>query len=162
MACTDVASNAGIKVYIGAQGDLPTDMAQTNWEAVTSWTEVSEIASLGARGPEDNVIEYKTLVGTICKQKGSVNYGTAEITAADIPTDPGQAAVGTARGTRLSHPFKVVYDDAVTTTSDPTIEYFPALVASWRRNAASDSDSIRERMASLALNNFLEVARDAT
>jgi len=162
MSCINIATNAGMKVYIGASSDLPTDMEQTSWEGITSWTQVQELASIGPRGPSDNVIDYQTLEGTICKQKGATNFGTASIRAADVPTDPGQQALASARQGTLKHPFKVEYNDAVTTTSEPTVEYFPALVASWNRTAADGADSIREREGELALDNFKEVPRDDT
>jgi hypothetical protein len=164
MACIDISSNAGVKLYIAAQTNLPTDMAQTNWEGVaaTSWVEVSQVANLGARGIARAIIEYKALDGIVCKQKGSTNYGTMSLTAADIPTDSGQALMTTAVNSSLNFPFKIEHDDAVTTTSDPTIEYFPGMVGSWQMAAAGDSDSIRERAAEIALNGYLYVARDAT
>jgi hypothetical protein len=108
------------------------------------------------------IIEYKALDGIVCKQKGSTNYGTMSLTAADIPTDSGQALMTTAVNSSLNFPFKIEHDDAVTTTSDPTIEYFPGMVGSWQMAAAGDSDSIRERAAEIALNGYLYVARDAT
>jgi len=164
MACTDISTNTGLKVYIGAQAALPTDMAQTNWEAIvaTSWTEISEIGSLGERGPQDAPIEYKTLAGTVCKQKGSTNYGNCTIQVADITEDAGQLAVVAARATKLSYPFKVVHDDDLGGTNTPSIEYFPAKIGSGMRDAVSDADSIRTRSWTLMLDNYLEVKRSST
>jgi hypothetical protein len=161
MACIDLATNAGVKIYIAAQTNLPTDMAQTNWEGVaaTSWSEVSEVGSLGARGTKRNIIEYKTLAGTVCKQKGATNYGTMSFSVADIPTDAGQALMQTAVDSNLNFPFKVVHDDSAGGTNTPTIEYFPGLVGSWGMAQASDSDSIREREAEVALNGYLYVPK---
>jgi hypothetical protein len=161
MACTDLSTNAGAKIYISAQTNLPIDMAQTNWEAIaaTSWSEISEVAGLGARGVRRNIIEYKTLAGTVCKQKGATDYGSMTFNVADIPTDAGQALMTEAVVANLSYPFKVVHDDSQGGTNTPTIEYFPGLVGSWGMSAASDSDSIREREAEVALNNYLYVSR---
>jgi hypothetical protein len=36
------------------------------------------------------------------------------------------------------------------------------MVSSWNMSAANDADSLREREAEVALNNYLYVARDAT
>lgn len=164
MACTDISSNAGVKLYIAAQTNLPTSNAQTTWEAIasTAWKEVSQISGLGARGIKRNIIEYKSLDGNICKQKGSTDYGTMTFNVADIPTDAGQLLMTTAVSSNLNFPFKIVHADQVTTTSDPTIEYFPGMVSSWNVAAANDADSVREREAEVALNNYLYVARDAT
>lgn len=164
MACTDISSNAGVKLYIAAQTNLPTSMAQTSWEAIaaTAWKEVSQISGLGARGIKRNLIEYKSLDGVICKQKGSTDYGTMTFNVADVPTDDGQTLMNTAITSNLNFPFKIKHADAVTTTSDPTIEYFPGMVSSWAMAAANDADSVREREAEVSLNGYLFVARDAT
>jgi hypothetical protein len=164
MACIDLSTNAGAKIYIAAQTNLPTDMAQTNWEAIveTTWAEISEVASLGARGTRRNIVEYKTLAGVTCKQKGATDYGSMTFNVADVPTDAGQTLMQTAVASNLNFPFRIVHDDAVTTTSDPTIEYFPGMVSGWSMAQAGDSDSIREREAEVALNGYLYVARDAT
>jgi hypothetical protein len=164
MACTDLSTNAGAKIYIAAQTNLPSDMEQTNWEGIADadWLEISEAANLGARGISRNIIEYKTLAGTICKQKGSTNYGSMSLTVADIPTDAGQQLMQTAVTANLNFPFRIVHDDAATTTSEPTTEYFPGMVGAWNMAQASDSDSIREREAEIALNNYLYVPRDTS
>lgn len=164
MACTDISSNAGVKLYIADQTYMPTAAGQTDWEAVTAsaWTEVSQIAGLGARGIKRNIIEYKALDGIICKQKGATDYGTMTFNAADISSDAGQTKMRTAVSSSLNFPFKIVHNDKLGTvaTNDPTIEYFAGMVSNWSLAAASDSDSIREREAEVALNTYLYVARD--
>lgn len=158
MACTDISSNAGVKIYIGPQAQLPSDMLKASWEAVAGWEEISQIASIGARGIRRNVVEYKSLDGLVCKQKGATDYGTLSVTAADVPGDAGQALMTEAVSSPLNYPFRVVHDDA-SGAGDPTTEYFPGMVTSWGMAAASDSDSIREREGEVGLNGYLYVAR---
>lgn len=158
MSCLDLSTNAGVKLYIGDQTDLPADMDQATWDAVTSWVQVSEIASIGARGVKRNIIEYKSLEGVICKAKGSTNYGTMTFNAADVPSDAGQVLMTEAVASNLNYPFKIEHDDTPAGVgSTPTIEYFPGMVGSWGMAQAGDSDSIREREAEVALNNYLYV-----
>ena len=163
MACIQISSNAGVKLYVAAQTNLPTDMAVTNWEAITgtNWVEVSQASSLGARGVARQIVEFKGLDGIVCKQKGSTNYGSMTFEVADIPEDAGQAIMSTAVDSNLNFPFRIVHDDATATLTSPTTEYFPGMVGTWQMSAASDSDSIRMRSAEVALNGYVFDARSA-
>lgn len=164
MSCIQISSNAGVKLYIAAQTNLPADMAVTNWEAITgtNWVEVSQASSLGQRGSTRQIIEFKGLDGVVCKQKGSTNYGTMSFEVADIPEDDGQVLMTTANDSNLNFPFKIVHDDATATLVKPTVEYFPGMVGTWAMSPASDSDSIRMRSAEVALNGYLYDARAAS
>ena len=159
MACNAVSTNAGAKLYIAPAANIPASNTKSAWEAVTGWEEIAEPSNISSRGHRRNIIEYKPLSGSVCKQAGSVNNGTLSFRVADIPEDAGQQLLETASTDNLPYPLKIVHDDATTTLDAASAEYLTGIVATYEHADAADSDSIRERMAEVAINDYLFVPR---
>lgn len=166
MACVDIVSAAGTKFYIAPAAEMPTtfdDNVTTGWPSVTGWEEVGEISSIGEYGKDIAVVTHKNLAGTVCKAKGSTNYGSAQISMALVPEDDGQTLLKTAVGSKLSFPCKVVYNDATATLVVPSVDYFAGLFTSFKKNPGSDPDAVIMATVNLELNSeVFEDLRSAT
>lgn len=152
MGCESIFSAVGTKFYIAPAAALPSPQNATTWAAVTGWLEVGEIGSIGPYGAEVAKVEWKSLSGTVCKSKGSTNYGSAELSMALVPEDTGQLLLQTALGSKLTFPCKVVYSDATAVLDAPSVDYFGALIMSFKKNPGSDPDAIVQATVGLELN----------
>lgn len=157
MACTDIFSASGMVISIAPAANMPATLDQTGWEAVTGWEEIGEISAIGDYGEEAALVQFKGLDGVICKSKGSVNYGSASITMALVPEDAGQTLLRTAAaGTNKStFPFKITYADTTATLDNPSIDYFGAVVLSFKKQPGGDADSIVMGMAQMEWNTAI-------
>lgn len=177
MACTDISSNAGIKLYIAAQTNLPTAVAYVEptpataqtavvaaWAAIpsTAWKEVSQVSGLGARGIKRNSIEYQPIGGPVRRRTLSLDYGAMSVTAADVPEDAGQVLMVQAAANARDYPFRIVHADATATLTVPSVEYFPGIVSGWAIGEAGDADSVKERQGDVLINGYCYVARHAS
>ena len=155
MACVDIVSGAGTKLYIAPAASLPATYDLTGWSAVTGWVEVGEISAIGEYGAESALVTHKNLAGTVCKAKGSVNYGGASLTLALVPEDEGQTLLRTAAASKLSFPVKITYNDATATLVVPSKDYFAALFMSFKKNPGSDPDAVILATVAMELNSAI-------
>lgn len=161
MSCDNIASNAGIKIYIGDASDVPATFSDTAMAAITSYVNVSVASNVSARGKRRNVNEFTPLDGVTCKSAGSTDNGTLSFTAARIPEDTGQAAMIAAFDAKDVYPFKIVHDDATATLTTPSAEYFTGIVTAAEEDAAADANSTATRTFEIALNNHVFDPRSA-
>jgi hypothetical protein len=161
MSCNNISTNAGVKIYIGDQADLPATFSAVNMAAITSYAEISEPANISARGYRRSIIEYTPLSGSVCKQAGITNNGTLSFRVADIPEDAGQIKLQTAAESNLPWPIKIVHADATATLTTPSAEYLTGIVSTYEQADAGSADSIRERMCEIAINNYVFDPRSA-
>jgi hypothetical protein len=166
MACSDIFSAAGTVIAIAPKAALPATSAQTatGWGAVTGWLTVGEISSVGEYGAEAALVTHKNLAGTVCKSKGSYNYGSVTVGMALVPEDTGQVLMRTAAGVaeKGTFPVRITFADATATLTVPTVEYFGAIFLSYKKSPGSDPDSIVMGSAQMELNTpVTSVARHA-
>lgn len=145
-------TNAGRKFYIAVTltgGSVPkafpavTDL--TAFEAITFWTEVKEVGSIGQTGSDTNVVSYNTLATEVSqKQKGITNAGDPEIECARNPTDPGQIAMRAAGATKYFYAFKTEDADAPDPTKTNTLYYNRGIVTGPFRPNGRNEDFILE------------------
>src|SRR4051812_7636821 len=104
----DVFTATGAKLYIAASVTAaPT--AASSYAALTSWTEVTLLESIGEYGDQSSIITAAVLGdGRMRKAKGARDAGEMAVVAFPKYSDTGQAAVETAEGTYSTYPFKVV------------------------------------------------------
>jgi hypothetical protein len=165
MSCLTIFTNAGIKVYVCPNANIPATNTKTAWEAVTGWLEISNPSTLGARGVSRRENEYKLLDWTICKVPGAKDGGSLDFRVADQPEDAGQLLLYTASEGSSPYGFKVVHADTTTTYDVATTEYMLGRVGEWQMAEVNDSDSIREITCrvSISADWYLKVPRyDAT
>lgn len=159
MACNAISSNAGVTIHIAPAANMPAANTKVAWEAVTGWVEIAEPSNLSTRGYRRQIIEYTPLSGSVCKQAGTVNNGTLSFSVADIPEDAGQVLLNTAATDNLPYPIKIVHDDATTDLDQESTEFLSGIVSTLEQGAASDANSIRERMCEVGINDYLFVPR---
>lgn len=160
MACVDICAGAGTTLHMSP--NLPSVYTATGWAAVSGWVAMGELNSIGEFGAQTNIVEYKRLDGTICKAKGSTNYGDAQIGVAFVADDTGQAALITAAAANSSRSFKVTLNDDTATKTTPTVMYFAGLVSGYRIAGVNDADAIVMANSTIAVNSAVTtVARHA-
>jgi hypothetical protein len=136
------ATASGTQIYIGPSVGSTTDTL-AEFQALSPWTAVGEVSSLGEYGDQSNDVTFQSLEDARVRHtKGARDAGTMVLTVARDGTDPGQAALIDAEATNLEYAFKIVYDDKVTVSGTGTTEYFRAKVMSKRANVGSGDNVI--------------------
>lgn len=114
-------SGATIAISGTTQND---DLDQSGFEGL-SYTDVSNVGSIGSYGNDTNMVSYDTLDRKVTqKQKGITNAGDPEIEVARVDSDAGQTAMVAAGAvdSRDSYAFKV-------TKQDGSVDYLRGLVS---------------------------------
>lgn len=152
---------AGSKFFIGttlAINESTPATAITAFEGDV-YEEVGEVEDLGEFGDEATEVTF-TAIGNrrVRKLKGSLNAGSATVTAGDDPADAGQADMLAAFGSQLDFNFKVVLNDQLTISGEPTTMYYRGKVMSKRRNIGT-VDNVVRRNFTVGINSpIYEVA----
>jgi Phage tail tube protein, TTP len=139
-----IITASGTKVYIGvAVTDLEADTL-AEFVAMSNWTEIGLIESVGEFGDQANDVTFAALGDSRMRHaKGARDAGTMAIVCAHDPLDAGQAAVELAEQTKSNFAFRVVLPDAPTPTFAPTTIYFRGLVQSRRKNIGTNDNVMR-------------------
>lgn len=156
----DIVDVAGAKLYIGqTHATKTTDFALGDLSGDT-YTEVDGWDTIGEYGDKAAKITAQLINrGRDIKLKGTVDGGAMANTFAFVQGDAGQAAMLTARDSKLNYAFKIVYDDAITSPSGSgTTHYFIGLVMGWA-DAGGGANTVRMKKADIEINsNIVEVA----
>lgn len=140
----DIVTASGAKMYIGPAVTSTSADSLAEFAAVTAWTEIGLIESLGEYGDESSAVTFAALGdGRMRKAKGARDAGTIALTVAHDPTDTGQAAMEAAEATNNNYAFKVTLPDGPTDAYTDTTQYFRGLVMSKRKNVGSNDNVIR-------------------
>lgn len=138
----DIITASGTRFYIGAAATSTVDTIE-EFEAVSGWTEVGLIESLGEFGDQSNDVTFAAIGDSRMRHaKGARDAGTLALTCAHDPLDAGQAAMEAAEATNDNYMFKVVLPDGPAGYSD-TILYFRGLVMSKRKNVGTNDNVVR-------------------
>src|SRR5262245_23513936 len=142
----DIITASGSRMYIGGNAVTSAEMdTLAEFEAVTTWTEIGLIESMGEFGDAANEVTFAALGDArIRKSKGARDAGTMEVVVGHDPLDTGQLAVETAEQTNSNYPFKVVIPDGPTDAYQDSIFYFRALVMSRRLNVGTNDNVVRK------------------
>lgn len=98
--------------------------------AALTYTEVMGVATVPEIGPSAAVVSQADLKdGVVLKGHGEIDFGGGTVQMRDLPTDTGQGMLKTAQSTQAIISVKV-------TRSTGLIEYFRAIVMSYRRSEA--------------------------
>ena len=98
--------------------------------AALTYTEVLGVATIPEIGPSAAVVSQADLKdGVVLKGHGEIDFGGGTVQMRDLPTDTGQGMLKTAQSTQGILSVKV-------TRSTGLIEYFRAIVMSYRRSEA--------------------------
>lgn len=131
-AATEAFTSAGSKIFIS--NTLPVTHDQAGYEALT-FTEIGQVTDIPEFGPEYTIITHLPLsTGVAEKKKGSRNNGAVALNAAMVRGDAGHQKVLIGLNDYGNQAFMVEYQDG-------TVEYFDALVASYKR-AIGNADQI--------------------
>jgi len=138
----DVITASGTRVFIGAAAGSTIDTI-AEFEAISGWTEVGLVESVGEYGDEANPVTFQALGdGRVRKSKGARDAGTLALVCGHDPTDVGQAALIAAEGTNNNYAFKIILPDGPVGYSD-TIQYFRGLVMGKRQNVGNNENIVR-------------------
>jgi hypothetical protein len=139
----DIVTASGTRVYISGTALASTIDTVLEFAAVSTWTEIGLVESVGEFGDESSAITFEALGdGRVRKAKGAADAGTMAIVVAHDPTDLGQAAIELAQQNNDNYGFKVVLPDSPVGYSD-TILYFRGLVMGRRKNVGNNANVIR-------------------
>lgn len=148
----EISTASGTKVYIGQA--VTTAQADTlaEFQAMSNWTEIGLIESLGEFGDEASDVAFAALGdGRTRHAKGARDAGTMAITVAHDPTDPGQAAAIAAEATNVNYAIRVTLNDGPAGYSD-TEMYMRGLVRSKRLNVGTNDNVVR-RTINIGVNS---------
>lgn len=139
-----IITASGTKVYIGAAvTDLAADTL-AEFQAMTPWTEIGLVESLGEFGDQSSDVSFAAIGdGRMRHAKGARDAGSMTISCAHDPLDAGQAAIEVAEGTNDNYAFKVVIPDAPTGAYTDTVIYFRGLVKSKRKNIGTNDNVVK-------------------
>jgi Phage tail tube protein, TTP len=139
-----VTTASGTRVFIGAAVTQLEADTLPEFEAMSAWTEVGEVESVGEFGDQANDVTFAALGdGRVRHSKGARDAGTMALVCGHDPLDVGQAAVDAAEQTKTNFAFRVILPDAPTPAYSNTIYYFRGLVASRRKNIGTNDNIIR-------------------
>lgn len=130
---------AGAKFFLGAAvTSVPDDddLTAANFSSVV-WTEVKGWQTMGAIGDAATLITESVISsGRDLKAKGTRNAGSMQNNFIILPDDLGQEALIAAEQSSYNFPFKIEFDDAPPTGTDPTgtIKYFYGIVMTAQEN----------------------------
>jgi hypothetical protein len=142
----DVITASGTRVFIGAAATSSIDTI-AEFEAISGWTEVGLVESVGEFGDQANKVTFEALGdGRVRKSKGARDAGTLAIVVGHDPTDVGQAALIAAEATNVNYAFKLILPDAPVGFSD-TIQYFRGLVMGKRLNVGNNENIVRRNFS---------------
>ena len=139
----DIVTASGTKVYIGSAVTAAQADSLSEFQAMTPWTEIGLIESLGEFGDESADVTFAAIGDSRMRHaKGARDAGTLTITCAHDPTDTGQAALEAAEATNDNYAFRVTLPDGPPGYSDTEL-YFRGLVRSKRKNVGTNDNVIR-------------------
>lgn len=119
-----------IGTVIAVSTGVPATFDVAGYGALT-YTEVTGVATVPEIGPSAAVVSQADLKdGVVLKGHGEIDFGGGTIQMRDLPDDTGQGMLNTAQSTQAIISVKVV-------RSTGLIEYFRAIVMSYRRSEAS-------------------------
>lgn len=136
-AATKAMQSVGSTMFLSAV--LPPTLDASGYGGVTPvWKEIGELDNIPEYGPETQTVSRTPLkTGVTDKQKGSTDYGSFTLEGAYAPGDVGQAAlIVAAAPTATAVAIKVQM-------SDGTIEYYTALIMSYKRTPGASGDFVK-------------------
>jgi hypothetical protein len=139
----DITTASGTRVFVGPATDSTFDTL-AEFQAISPWTEVGLVESVGEFGDKSNPITFEALGDSrVRKAKGARDAGTLAIVCGADPTDVGQLALTAAEETNSNYAFKVILPDQIGGVGIPTTLYFRGLVMGKRLNVGNNSNVIR-------------------
>lgn len=139
-----VVTASGTQVYIGPQVTQAESDSLIEYQAMSNWTLIGEVESVGEFGDQANDVTFASLGDARVRHaKGARDAGTMALVCGHDPLDTGQVAIDLAEQTKSNFAFRVILPDAPTGTFSNTVFYFRGLVASRRKNIGSNDNIIR-------------------
>lgn len=147
-----VQTATGTRVYIGPQA-LSTVDTIAEFAALSPWTEVGEVESVGEFGDESALATFTALNDSrVRKLKAARDAGVLPLVCGRDPLDAGQQAMIDAEGTKYEYAIRVDFEDAPSEAYIPSTYYFRALITSKRENVGANDNVIR-RTFNIAINS---------
>lgn len=141
----DIITASGAKLYRGPAVTSANADTLAEFLAITAWTEVGLVETLGEFGDESTAVTFAAIGdGRVRKAKGARDAGTMAITVAHTPEDAGQEAMEDAERTNDNYAFKIELPDAPTEDWSNSLYFFRGLVMSQRLNVGGNDNVVRK------------------
>lgn len=139
-----IITASGTTVEIGPQVTEPQADTLAEFQALSNWTLIGLVESVGEFGDQANDVTFAALGDARTRHaKGARDAGTMALVCAHDPLDPGQIAIELAEQTNQLFAFRVIIPDAPGVTFTPTVYYFRGLVSSRRKNIGTNDNIVR-------------------
>ena len=144
---------SGATISIGNQfNDQSSDLVEGDFTGMT-WLLIDGWSQMGSVGDSAQLISTDLINrGRTVKQKGTFNAGSMQNMFALISADVGQIALLAAAKVRNNYAFKLVFDDASTTSGAGSERKFIALVMN-EEESGGDANTIQNLNITLELNS---------
>lgn len=145
--------SVGTEVHVAAA--QPASYDKAGFEGL-SFTEVGEVGSIPTFGGQSQISDFTPIkTGVVNKRKGSINYGSSNLTLANVFSDVGQAMLkagfdGVERNT--VHSFKLA-------NAEIGVMYFTAMISSYQYNLG-DANQITQAEVTLELVDAVVIDAD--
>lgn len=150
-----IASSTGAQIFIGPVNSTADD--HTAYVALTPYTEIKEVESIGEFGDQASTITFTSLGDArVRKRKGVRDAGDLNVVVANDPLDAGQKLAVAAQATDFSNAFKVQLADAADANDTDSTFFFRALTASARLNVGAANNIIKRSFAVLIDSQVIE------
>lgn len=144
----DITTSSGTHIYIGPTVTTAQSDTLGEYQAMSGWTEIGLVESLGAFGDKSSAITFAAINDArMRKQKGVRDAGDMTISVAYDSSDPGQTAMEAAEAAAGAYAFKVLLPDAAN-----TVKYFRAYVMQRPLNVGG-SNAVVKRDYMLAIDS---------
>lgn len=149
----DITISVGTEVHVAL--GAPATYDEAGFGAM-SFTEVGEVGNIPQFGGQSQVSEFTPIkTGVVNKRAGSINYGSSNLSLANVFSDAGQAAMksgfdGDNKG--KVHSIKLINPDV-------GAMYFTAIITGYQYNLG-DANTITQAEATLELTNKVVIDAD--
>jgi len=133
VARTNVASLTDTTYAISAQLPATYDAAGYGATSMT-YTTIGKMQSFTPHGSKRPINSWTPISGPAEKNKGTPDYGNADMVFGDVPSDAGQVIVKAAEASPNHYSLKITYPDG-------EVHYLDILVASFEYSGGSAGDA---------------------
>lgn len=138
-----ITTATGTKVYIGAAVSEAQADTLAEFVAMTGWTEIKQVESVGEFGDQASDVTFAALGDARVRHaKGARDAGTLAIVVGHDPLDAGQLSAIAAEQTNDEFAFRVVLPDGPAGMENSE-RFLRGLVASARLNVGANDNVIR-------------------
>ncbi len=140
-----IVTASGTRIYVGAAVSIAAADTLVEFQAMSAWTEITPVESIGAFGDSANDVTFAAIGDSRVRHaKGARDAGRFDLVVAHDPIDAGQLALDAAQATNSQYAFRVDLPDSPGPTYTSSVLYFRALVQGNPMNIGTNDNVIRK------------------